>query len=408
MNRIRFGAGFNPGCLTWEEASFAAKKLREEKKSLNADIPGNIKPFALERYMAAHEFSARHLLCCSDCESYSVSEILAMEEGSEERFLSMPLGYTESLGSPMLRKEIAGLYKSINDDDILVHAGAQEAVHNFMHSFLKPGDEVIVQYPCYQSLYEVAASLGCKVSFWNMRHEGGWFVDIDELRKLMKPSIRAVIVNSPHNPTGYVFSMEEKLAIAGITEASGAIIFSDEVYRFTEYEKPQDSFCDLTDRAVSLGVMSKSLGLPGLRIGWIATRNREVMTLMKEYKDYTTICSSAPSEFLAVIALRNRKTILKRNNDFIKKNLNLLRDALIEREDIFSWLPPEGGPVAFVGIKGRDAGEFCSGLLEDTGVLLMPGIVFGEEFSQFIRFGMGRKSIKVALNLLKKYCNKKV
>lgn len=382
--------------------------MHEEKRQVNADIPRNIKPFALERYMAEHEFSARHLLCCSDCESLSVSEVLNMEEGAKERFLSMPLGYTESLGNPMLRYEIARLYENIGLEEVLVHSGAQEAVHNFMRSFLKPGDEVIVQYPCYQSLYEIAATLGCRVRPWRIKHDSRWHVDIDELGNLIRPSTRAVIVNSPHNPTGYVFSREEKLAIANMAETSGAIIFSDEVYRFTEYEKPQDSFCDLTDRAVSLGVMSKSLGLPGLRIGWIATRNSKVMMLMKEYKDYTTICSSAPSEFLAVIALKNRKTILKRNNGFIKKNLSHLRDFLLERQDIFSWLPPEGGPVAFVGIKGKDAGEFCSGLLEDTGVLLMPGAVFGEEYSPFIRFGMGRKSIKVPFNLLKKYCDKKI
>lgn len=371
------------------------------------NIPGNIKPFALERYMAGHEFSARHLLCCSDCESFSINEVLAMEEGAKERFLSMPLGYTESLGNPMLRNEIGRLYESINPEEALVHAGAQEAIHNFMHAVLKPGDEIVVQYPCYQSLYEVAASMGCKIRRWHIRHDSRWFVDIDELSELVRPSTKAVIINSPHNPTGYVFGMEEKLALARIADVSGAIIFSDEVYRFTEYEKPQAAFCDLTDMAVSLGVMSKSMGLPGLRIGWIATRNREVMALMKEYKDYTTICSSAPSEFLAAIALKNRETILKRNNDLIKNNLRHLKGALLARADIFSWLPPEGGPVAFVGIKGWNAETFCSELLEETGVLLMPGIVFGEEYSSFIRFGMGRKSMLMALKLLKKYCDKK-
>jgi aspartate/methionine/tyrosine aminotransferase len=375
---------------------------------VNADIPRNIKPFALERYMAGHEFSAGHLLCCSDCESLSISEVLALEEGAKERFLSMPLGYTESLGSPALRKEICGLYENISPEETLVHAGAQEAVHNFMHAVLKPGDEVIVQYPCYQSLYEVAASMGCKIRPWHIRHDTRWFVDIDELSELVRPSTKAVIVNSPHNPTGYVFSKEEKLAIAKTAEILGALIFSDEVYRFTEYEKPQAALCDLTEKAVSLGVMSKSMGLPGLRIGWIASHNKEIMTRMREYKDYTTICSSAPSEFLAGIALRNRETILKRNNDLIKNNLRLLKGALLARAEIFSWLPPEGGPVAFVGIKGWNAEAFCSELLEDTGVLLMPGIVFGEEYSSFIRFGMGRKSMPMALKLLKKYCDKKI
>ena len=115
-----------------------------------------LRPFGLERYFARHEFSARHLLCASDCESLAIAELLALEEGAAERFLALGLGYTESLGHPALREAIAGLYDGLSPDDVLVHAGAEEAIFNFMHVALAPGDHAVVHTSCYQSLAEVA------------------------------------------------------------------------------------------------------------------------------------------------------------------------------------------------------------------------------------------------------------
>jgi aspartate/methionine/tyrosine aminotransferase len=139
----------------------------------------SLPPFKLERYFAKHEFNTEFLLCSSDCEAMSVADLLALEPGAAEKFQSTWLGYTESQGSPALRKEICNLYTSMQPENILVHAGAEEAIYLFMHAMLKENDHIIVHAPHYQSLSEVAKGIGCQVSPWLAREENGWALDMD-------------------------------------------------------------------------------------------------------------------------------------------------------------------------------------------------------------------------------------
>ena len=272
-------------------------------------------PFRLERYFAKYEFNVEYVLCCSDCESIAIRDLLALETDAAERFHQHWLGYTESMGSPSLRREICKLYNDMQPDHILVHTGAEEAIFLFMQAVLKEGDHVIVHWPCYQSLAEVARSIGCRVSLWQAREENGWALDLAELKRGIRPDTRVIIVNTPHNPTGYLMPLDTFQEVSSIARENGIILFSDEVYRESEYRNSDrlPAACDLGEHTVSLGVMSKTYGLPGLRIGWIATRNAEVFNGMAALKDYTTICNSAPSEFLAELALRHRETLTERN-----------------------------------------------------------------------------------------------
>jgi aspartate/methionine/tyrosine aminotransferase len=260
-----------------------------------------VPPFALERYFARYEFAVRHLLCSSDCESMSIQDLLSLEPGAGERFLQHRLGYTESSGSPSLRQEICRLYDVITPEQILVHAGAEEAIFLFMHAALEKGDHLIVQRPCYQSLFEVARSIGCPVTAWQAREENGWSPDFGELKSLIRPDTKVIIVNTPHNTTGFHMGIGLLRELVELADGHGITLFCDEVYRGLEQNDSDrlPAACTLSARAVSLGVMSKTYGLAGLRIGWIATRNEKVRARMESLKDYTTICSSAPSEFLA-------------------------------------------------------------------------------------------------------------
>ena len=215
-----------------------------------------------------------------------------------------------------MRRQVSQIYKNIQPDQILIHSGAEEAIFLFMHAVLKPDDHVIVHWPCYQSLFEIAKSIGSEVSLWESRPDHSWSLDLDQLRANLRPNTRAVILNTPHNPTGYLMPMADYLALNGLLQQRGIMLFSDEVYRGLEYD-PADSLpsaCDINPNAVSLGVMSKSFGLAGLRIGWIATRDSAVYSQMTELKDYTTICSSAPSEYLSELALRHRQQIIARES----------------------------------------------------------------------------------------------
>src|SRR5690606_7971638 len=226
---------------------------------------------------------------------------------------------------------------------------------------LQPGDHVIVHSPCYQSLRDVAAALGCQVSLWTAREEAGWALDIDELKRLLRDNTRAVVLNTPHNPTGWLMPRDAFEELVRITGERGVILFSDEVYRGLE-ENPGEQLpaaCDLGPHAVSLGVLSKSYGLPGLRIGWVATRERRLLERMAAIKDYTTICNSAPSEFLATLALRRGEALLARTRAILAAN-RARADAFFERHgDRFRWVRPAAGPIGFPRLLVGGAEESC-------------------------------------------------
>jgi aspartate/methionine/tyrosine aminotransferase len=365
-----------------------------------------IKPFKLERYFAKHEFSAKYLLSSSDCESLSIEDLLALEDNSEKSFREQWLGYTESLGSPALRREISRIYESTTSDQILVHSGAEEAIFTFMQAALDPGDHLIVHWPCYQSLFEIATSIGCQISNWEARVDNNWELDVDELKGLIQPNTKAIVINTPHNPTGYLMSLETYQETWHVAQSNGIFFFCDEVYRESEYDSADrlPAACDMGDFGVSLGVMSKSYGLAGLRIGWIATKNSDLYQKISHLKDYTSICSSAPSEFLAELALRHREKLVARNMEIITSNLTMLEKFFSVHNETFSWIKPIAGPIAFPHLVGQDVDAFCDQLVKDQGVMLLPGTVYDHPGNHF-RIGFGRKNMPEALSKLEEFLN---
>jgi aspartate/methionine/tyrosine aminotransferase len=365
-----------------------------------------LSPFKLERYFARYEFSAKYLLCSSDCESLSVGDLLAFESGAEHGLKHHWLGYTESLGAPSLRQEIARIYTSITPEQILVHSGAEESIFLFMHAAIQPGDHIIAHWPCYQSLFEVARSIGAEVSFWEARPENGWALDLDELEGLLRPNTRVIVVNTPHNPTGWLMPREDFDRLNRLALERGIFLFSDEVYRELEHD-PADRLpaaCDVNPSALSLGVMSKTYGLAGLRIGWIATQNEDLRRKIAALKDYTTICNSAPSEFLAELALRHREQLAARNLGIIQANLSLLDGFLARHADLFTWVRPKAGPIAFPKLLKGDIDSFCDELVHESGVLLLPGTIYDHPGNHF-RVGFARKNMPEALERLEEYLN---
>ena len=364
-----------------------------------------ILPFKLERFFAKYEFKAPYLLCTSDCESMPIEDLLNMELGSFEKFHKTWLGYTQSQGSPELRCEITKLYEKINIEDILVHSGAEEAIFIFMNSMLKSGDHIIVHYPCYQSLFEIANSIGCNVTKWETFEKDNWELDINTLKQSININTKAIIINCPHNPTGYQMSNDTLQEIVDIAREHNILIFSDEVYRFLEFDEKDrlPAACDIYENAVSLGVMSKTFGLAGLRIGWIATKNAEVYREMASFKDYTSICNSAPSEFLASLALRNKSMLIKRNKNIVLSNIKILNEFFAKYENLFNWTAPKAGPIAFPSIKiGVDIEKFCIDLVEKKGVLLLPGNYYDFGHENF-RIGFGRLNMPQCIEKLDEY-----
>ena len=367
-----------------------------------------IKPFHTERFFAVHEFTAPYLLCASDCESLTVDELLRLAGVSWKSLGRLRLGYTESQGDPVLRECIAGLYTSVSADHVIGLGAPEEGIFVTMHALLDPGDEVIVLTPCYDSLGNVAEYLGCRVVRWFLEEieepPGGWRLDLDELKRLVTPRTKLVVVNFPHNPTGYLPSHEEWRTIVQIVARSGTWLFSDEMYRGLEYDAAArlPSGCDLYERAITLAGLSKTYGLPGLRTGWLALQDTPLRERILGWKDYTTICSSAPSEVLAQIALQVLDELAERNRRIVLNNLELAEPFFSRWGTVFRWNRPQAGSVAFVGLRGQSAREFSDRLAAEQGVLLLPstGLGFGDGH---VRFGLGRLSFPDGLKQLERY-----
>lgn len=367
-----------------------------------------IPDFKLERYFARWEFSAPYLLCSSDVEGWRMSELLALADADAlGRWERLTLGYTESLGLPVLREEIASLYPGLAAGDVLTFGGAQEAVFVLMNVLLGAGDHAVVTWPGYQSLYEVARATGAEVSLLKLREEDGWALDIDAVRALLRPNTKLLVVNFPHNPTGALPSREAFEALCALAEERGIYLLSDEVYRLLEYV-PSDTLpaaASRTARGISLGVMSKAFGLAGLRVGWLACRDAELLQRCAAYKDYTTICNSAPSEVLALIALRAKAEVLGRSRNILAANLARLDDFFARHQELFHWVRPRAGSVAFPRLK-RDmpVAEFTHQLVQKEGVLLLPGDVYDFPGNHF-RLGLGRANLPEALERLERFCS---
>ncbi len=357
-------------------------------------------PFALERFFATYEFCTEYMLGSSDCEARAVADLLALEPGAAEALGRVWLGYTEAAGAPFLREAIGALYAG--GPGVLACAGAEEAIFTYAHAVLGPGDHVVAVEPCYQSLAELPRALGCELTPWPLRAEGGgWRLDPDELAGLVRPGTALVVVNSPHNPTGFHFERGAFERVVEIARRAGARLLSDEVYRGLEYA-PAAALapaCELYERATSLGVMSKSYGLAGLRVGWLATHDARALAGAAGVKDYTTICGSAPSEFLAALALRHGEALLAQSRALVAANLPLARAAFGRAGSPFAWAEPGAGPVAFPALRGgADDVAFCARLAERHGVLLAPGSLFGRPGR--VRVGFGRASLPAALSRL--------
>ena len=367
-------------------------------------------PFHLERYFAHWEFNVDLQFSASDCESLSLKDL--MERGSQperEEVLNQWLGYTETPGAPALREGIAQLYDGLNADDILVLAPS-EGIFLGLQAMLEEGDHALVTWPAYQSLYEVPDATGVRITHWPIQViNGRWTLDLDFLRDHIQPRTRALVVNFPHNPTGFIPTADEWNSLLEIAENHGLMVFSDEMYRELEHDPARrlPPACTSGIQHVSLSGMSKSYGLPGLRIGWLASRSRGFLERVSSMKDYTSICNSAPSEALARLALAHGPGLLDRNRERIATHLDLLRRTLEQFSHRIEFLEPDGGPILFPRFRdGTSSEEFSRSLVTEQSVLLLPGALFAMG-NEFFRVGLGRADFPTALERVVKQLGKK-
>ncbi|MFT2111293.1 aminotransferase class I/II-fold pyridoxal phosphate-dependent enzyme [Marinomonas sp. 2405UD68-3] len=372
-----------------------------------------MRDFSLEVFFSEWEFAAKHHMTASDLESMTLDELLSMASEEEKAaFNNLWLGYTETWGAPALREEIAKTYamegeqisSTIEAKNILCLAGAGEGIYSVSKCLLGPEDHAIVPTPNYQSAETVPLSIcevtGVPLLTQNTEGQKGWFLDMDAIKCAIQPNTKLLSLNFPHNPTGMLISNAEMHELIVLCREHGIYILSDEVYRGVELDESDQmpQIANLYEKGISLNVVSKAYGLPGLRIGWIASQDQDLLQKVERYKHFLSICNSAPSEALALIALKNRDTIFARNRTLMKRNVLLLEALFDEFSGLVEWQRPKGGCVAFPRYIGPENVEvFCRFLLEDSGVLLLPASIYRSDLSAVsqdrFRIGFGRDEV---------------
>ena len=369
-----------------------------------------MRDFALEVYFSKWEFTAKYNLAGSDGENMTLTELLDLASpGDRADFENLSLGYTETFGAPALRGVIAPTFDTVDPAQLLCFAGAEEAIYAAMHVLLGAGDHAIVITPNYQAAETVPLGI-CEVSGVALDIERNWDLDLDRLRAALRPNTKLISINFPNNPTGKIISHASFAAIVEICRSRGLWLFSDEVYRLIERDPalrlPQA--VDVYERGVSLNVMSKAYGLPGLRIGWLACKDRAMLVRFERFKHFLSICNSAPSEVLARIALKARHKILERNRKVVRDNMAVLNALFADYAHLFDWREPDGGCVGFIRYKGVEGvEEFTRRLVEESGVLFLPSSIYRSELGPVpgdcLRVGFGRRHVPAGVAALREW-----
>ena len=371
--------------------------------------------FRLETHFSKWEFKARFHMTASDAESLSLRDLLAMASPEDrEAFEGMWLGYTETFGAPDLREEIARTYARQSASDILCFAGASEGIFAANQVILEPDSHAIVVTPNYQS-HETLPVAICEATGVPLDANDNWSLDIDRVAAAIRPNTRLVTINFPHNPTGTILPLDRYHALVELCRKHGIYILHDEIFNGLGETgtKHLPFIADIYERGLSLNVMSKSFGLPGLRIGWIACQDAEIIAKMERLKHYLSICNSGPSERLTMIALRNKERILARNCAIVDENLTKWDAFFAQYPDLFDWRRPDGSCMAFPRYKGAEGVEaFCASLVEESGVLFLPSTIYfsdlGDTPTDRFRLGFGRTNLDEGLAALAAHLQRNV
>jgi aspartate/methionine/tyrosine aminotransferase len=328
-------------------------------------------------------------------------------------FEELWLGYTETQGASDVRAAIAVTYDSLGPEHIQCFAGAEEGVYAAMKVLLEPQDHAIVVVPNYQAAETIPLSI-CDVSGVPLLADEHWRLDLDAVKAAVRSNTKLVSINFPNNPTGAIADRETFDGLVSLCREQGLWLFSDEVYRLleTDESKRLPQVADVYEKGLSLNVMSKAYGLPGLRIGWIAGRDEELLANFNRFKHYLSICNSAPSERLAVIALKAREQILERNRGIVRNNLAALDGFFAAYPELFDWSHPDGGCVAFPRFTGRGGvTQLCQRLVEEAGVMLLPASIYESELMETpadrFRIGCGRCNIESGLAALRGFLDRR-
>ena len=343
--------------------------------------------------------ATRHKLSASAMEPVPTDELLSLEPGAEEAFRSSGLDYPERYGPAACRQRIAEKYHSVDLDGVQITSGLDEALGLLFVSLVDPGDRVIVLTPCYPPHRELALWRGADTVEWTARAERDWVPDLDELRDLLRPSTRLVVVTFPQNPTGFMPDDAYLNDLVEIVRAAGAVLISDEIYDGLPIDGPGPvTLVDRYERAVSLHGLSKTCGLPGLRFGWTAIRDPDLQARLRTAKNLFNCYVPGPIAVLADLALRHESRLVNRADSIRGRCLDAADGFFKRHDNLFDWHAPSAGTVAFPRWLGPGGTKALSDrLVSEASVSLAPSTCFGAGDAHF-RIGLTRRSFADALD----------
>jgi aspartate/methionine/tyrosine aminotransferase len=350
----------------------------------------NIKIFELERVQSLFENTVDYNLTESGFHPYTMEELLSQEQIKE--LSKKVIGYGQTNGSIAIRKKIAGLYKGVDENHVLVTNGSSEANFIACHTLLEKGDEVIMQVPNYMQIWGIAEEMGCSLKAFHLKEDEGWKPDLEELRTLVTPQTKMIALCNPNNPTGYTFTNAEMQEIVEIAKSVDAWIYCDEVYRGAELDgKTIDSFIGLYDKVMVNGGLSKAYALPGLRLGWLVGPENCIANTWA-YHDYTSIAPGMFSQYIGEIALESdkRNEILNRNRKMLNENLIAVKEWLDQYDGLFEYTVPKAGGMLFIKYNlNINSSELAKWLRTEKSVFILAGDVYGMDYH--FRIGIGER-----------------
>jgi len=357
-----------------------------------------IKPFLVEEWMNAYEVGARYNIAETCVDSISLDDLFALTGEDKGAFLDKlcerRLTYGDIEGAPAFRAGVCKLYKTMKPENIVPTHGAAGANHHVFYSLVEPGDRVISIMPTYQQLYSIPESFGADVQFLHLTAENGFLPDLEELKRLAIPGTKMICINNPNNPTGALISTQMLKEIVEIARSVGAYVLCDEVYRhLTQEDVWCESIVDLYEKGISVSSMSKVFSLAGLRLGWIATHDQDLIRSCLSHRDYNLISCNMIDEAVAGLALAHSDKLLARSRGIVRENLAIL-DQWVQGEPHVHYVKPKAGTTALVyydfDIPSHD---FCVQMYHTTGAFVTPGDCFEQPHSMRIGYAYGKQAL---------------
>lgn len=364
----------------------------------------DIRTFKVERWMNRYEDHCTYNLAETCIDSLTIRELLELSGQDVSEYMmdlaETRLTYGHIFGSPELLAGIAGLYQMIAPEQILPTHGAIGANHLVISTLVDPADNMLSVMPTYQQHYSIPESIGAEVRIVNLNLENRFLPELDQMKRLVDENTRMITINNPNNPSGSLIPARQMEEIVRLAESVGAYVLCDEVYRgISEDGSDMPSVVDLYEKGISVGSMSKIFSMAGVRMGWIATRDEDLLERCKQRRDYDTISCGVIDDRLAALALAHKEKIYARNREILRTNRRILDDWVRATPEVFYQKPVAGTTALVYYDKDIPSRELCVKLLQEKGVLFTPGECFEMEGAVRIGYAFDATCLKQGLDL---------